>query len=417
MTISVFDDALKNMEKAAEHVKVNPETLLKLRQAQTILEVSIPVRMDDGSLKVFTGYRVQYNRSRGPGKGGIRFHPNVSLDEVKALAFWMTFKCAAVGLPFGGAKGGVIVDPKKLSTRELEHLSRGYIRQIADFIGPNRDIPAPDVYTNERIMAWMMDEYSTICHELVPAVITGKPIALGGSKGRAGATGRGGYYCLKFLEEHLSWNHQMKTVAIQGFGNAGTSLATLLFADGYKIIAVSDSKGGVFSKNGIHIPELIKWKSSGKSISDILNTDYGIAEKLEPITNEELLALDVQLLIPSALEGVLTKENAHKVRAKVIVELANGPVTSEADKILESSQILVIPDIIANAGGVIVSHFEWVQNRMGEYWSEDDVNAKLKKTLFEELRSVYEFKQEHQIDMRTAAYAYALKRLDEAMSY
>lgn len=409
---SYFQDALEYLDQAAKHVSIKEETLLRLQHPHRSLEVSIPVRMDDGSMQIFTGYRVQHSLARGPGKGGIRFHPNVSLDELRALSFWMTFKCAAVGLPFGGAKGGVIVDPKKLSVRELERLSRGYIRQIAEFIGPDLDIPAPDVYTNDTIMAWMMDEYSTIVRKCSPGVITGKPVVLGGSLGRNTATGKGGYFCIKILEEHHQWKAPTQTVAIQGFGNSAQSVAQSLFADGYKIVSISDSKGAIFSSSGLDVPQLIQWKNEGNSV-----VDFKLTQPHEYISNEQLLALDVSILIPAALEGVITHHNAGKIKAKVIVELANGPITYQADQALSKKGCLIIPDILANAGGVIVSHLEWVQNRMGTYWSEDDINSRLKKTITEEFTSIYLFKQDLAIDMRTATYAHALIRLDQAMSF
>lgn len=411
----LYQDALKRLEVAARHVKVQDETLKILQMPHRVIQVSIPVRMDSGKIEIFQGYRVQHSLARGPAKGGIRFHPNVNMDELQALAFWMTFKCAAVGLPYGGGKGGIIVDPKKLSQGEIERLSRGFIRLIADFIGPDLDIPAPDVYTNEQVMGWMVDEYSTIKGSWQPAVITGKPIALGGSNGRGVATGKGGYFCLKILEERSRWTPSKQTVAVQGFGNAGQSLAHSLFRDGYPIVAISDSKGGIYCKEGLDIPKLIEWKNSGHSLSDYLK-EKGHTLKIEPLSNEALLTLDVQILVPAALEEVITKENAQKIKAPIIIELANGPTTSEADAILYKKGCLLVPDILANSGGVSVSYFEWVQNRSGYYWSEEEVTRKLKELLSDEFQSIYALKEDLNIDMRTATYAHALKRLDVAIS-
>ncbi len=301
MTKSIFNDAVKHLDVAAKYAAIDPEALERLKFPRTTLEVSIPVRMDDGTLKVFTGYRVRHDSTRGPTKGGIRFHPNVSLDEVKALAFWMTFKCAVVGIPYGGAKGGIIVDPKTLSKLEIERLSRGYIEMTADFIGPDTDIPAPDVYTNSMIMGWMMDEYSKIKRQHTPAVITGKPIPLGGSLGREDATGRGAYYCIKELEKVREWNPKEMTVAVQGFGNAGQHVAALLHKDGYNIVAVSDSQGGVYRKEGFDIPSLIHAKNETKRVKAVY-CENTVCEEVEAkhITNEELLELDVDILIPAA---------------------------------------------------------------------------------------------------------------------
>ncbi len=417
MANNTFNDALSRLDRAAQFTKVEPETLQQLKHAKAVLEVAVPVRMDDGSLRTFSGYRVRYNDARGPGKGGIRFHPDVDMDEVKALALWMALKCAVVGIPYGGAKGGVAVNPKELSRMELERLSRAFISKIADFIGPDRDIPAPDVYTNPMIMGWMMDEYSKIVGYYCPAVITGKPIALGGSLGRGDATGRGAYYCVKELEKKRGWNPADIKIAVQGFGNAGQHFARLVHRDGYKIVAVSDSKGGIYSAQGFDVPSLIRAKNESQLVQAVYCEDSVCATvPAQQISNEELLALEVDILAPSALENVITKDNAAKVKAKVIVELANGPVTSEADAILNGKDIMVIPDILANAGGVTVSYFEWVQNRAGYYWTESEVHERLQVIMFRSFSAVYDLMLENKIDMRTAAYALAIGRLGDAIS-
>ncbi len=429
MTNDIFTDAITRLDKAAEYANIDAEALLKLRTPKSILEVSIPVRMDNGSLQVFKGYRVRHDDTRGPTKGGIRFHPNVHLAEVKALAFWMTCKCAVVGIPFGGGKGGVIVDPKKLSRLELERLSRGYIEAVADFIGPETDIPAPDVYTNAMIMGWMMDEYSKIRRQRTPAVITGKPIPLGGSLGRSDATGRGTYYCIKELERIRGWNPEDIRVAVQGFGNAGQHVARLLFADGYRIVAISDSQGGILRNSGIDITCAIKHKNAGRNVysersvcgcpicgSIECHCKTGDDSNGSSITNEELLELDVDLLIPAALEDQITGDNAARVKAAVIVEVANGPTTADADDILNSKGILVIPDILANAGGVTVSYFEWVQNRAGDYWTVDKVESRLHKIMSLEFNAIHDLMTDRGIDMRTAAYAHSISRLGKAIA-
>ncbi|RMG32752.1 MAG: Glu/Leu/Phe/Val dehydrogenase [Planctomycetota bacterium] len=417
MSANTFEDAIRRLDTAAAHIDIDPEALEKLKHPAAVIQVSIPVRMDDGSLRVFTGYRVRHDDTRGPGKGGIRYHPNVDIDETKALAFWMTCKCACVGLPFGGAKGGVTVNPKELSPMELERLSRGFIEEIADFIGPEIDIPAPDVYTNAMIMGWMMDEYSKIHRRRIPDAITGKPIPLGGSHGREDATGRGAYYCIKQLEQIHAWKPQQIRVAIQGFGNAGQSVAALLHADGYRIVAVSDSQGGIYSPEGFDVPSLIYAKNTQKRLQAVY-CEGTVCEAVEAqrITNAELLELDVDILIPAALEGQITAENASRVRASVIVEVANGPVTSEADTILRDRKVLIVPDILANAGGVTVSYFEWVQNRTGYYWTREEVYNKLRDVMTREFVSVHRRATETGIDLRTAAYAQALQRIGDAVA-
>lgn len=406
----IFTDAISRLNKACENTNVSDDALEQLKHPKQILEVSIPVRMDDGSLKVFTGFRVRHMDSRGPTKGGIRFHPDVSREEVMALAFWMTFKCAVVGIPYGGGKGGVIVDPRTLSPAELERLSRGYMSKIADFVGPDLDIPAPDVYTNPMIMGWMMDEYSKIKRCSVPAVITGKPVAMGGSLGRDDATGRGAYYCVKEWEHKHQKSPRNLTVAVQGFGNAGQHIANLLHGDGYKIVAISDSRGGIFDKNGLDIPELIQRKIKTGKVS---NPEI---ESEAAISNAELLELGVDILIPSALENQITEKNASNIKASVIVEVANGPVTSQADMILSEKNCLVMPDILANAGGVVVSYYEWVQNRAGMYWDVEEVHSKLKLTMGKAFNRVDQIMSEKKTDMRTAAYIAALSALDESLS-
>ena len=425
----IFANALQRLNRAARFADLDAEALLRLKTPKQVLEVSIPVRMDDGALQVFHGYRVRYDDTRGPTKGGIRFHPNVHPGEVKALAFWMTCKCAVVGIPFGGGKGGVSVDPKQLSRLELERLSRGFVERVADFIGPETDVPAPDVYTNVMIMGWMMDEYSKIRRQRTPAVITGKPIPLGGSLGRDDATGRGAYYCIKELERIRGWTPAEIRVAVQGFGNAGQHVARLLHADGYRTVAISDSHGGIVREEGIDIPCAIEHKNSGESVYSQTTVcacpvcgsadcccDESNKSTGRQITNDELLELDVDVLIPAALENQITAENADRVRAPVIVEVANGPTTPEADEILEANRKLIVPDILANAGGVTVSYFEWVQNKAGYYWTVNEVHSRLHEIMAREFNAVYDLMTRHDIDMRTAAYAHALSRLGDAIS-
>lgn len=415
MTGSLFADASKRLEKALKYVFLSDDTIEHLKYPKASLAVAIPVRMDDGSLKVFQGYRVRYDDTRGPTKGGIRYHPNVCMDEVQSLAFWMTFKCAVLNLPYGGAKGGITVNPKVLSKMELERLSRGYIDAIADFIGPDTDIPAPDVYTNPMIMGWMMDQYSIIKRQITPAVVTGKPLSMGGSLGRETATAMGAFFVIETIMSKLEKKPAETTVAVQGFGNAGSIIAELVAKAGYKVVAVSDSQGGVYAKKGLDIPSIRRYKASSKGIKAVYceGTVCNIVEH-EVITNEDLLALDVDILIPSALENQITEENVNNVKAKYIFEVANGPVTSGADKILEEKGIHVFPDILVNAGGVTVSYFEWVQNRSGLYWTLDEVNQRLKEKMVLETERIWEISQELGVSMRTAAYVHALNRLGEA---
>ncbi|MHC4232339.1 MAG: Glu/Leu/Phe/Val family dehydrogenase [Planctomycetota bacterium] len=412
----LFQDAIGRLDAASAYAKIDQEALERLKYPKAILQVSIPLRMDDGSLKMLTGYRVRHDDARGPTKGGIRYHPDVTLAEVKALAFWMTCKCAVVGIPFGGAKGGIKVHPKELTPLELERLSRGYIRRVADFIGPETDIPAPDVYTNAMVMGWMMDEYSKIQRQHCPAVITGKPIPLGGSEGREDATGRGAYYCIKELEKIRQLKPEKTRIAIQGFGNAGRHAARLLHQDGYKIVAVSDSKGGIYNPDGFDVPSLIHFKNKTREVKAVYckGTVCEIVEA-DAITNEELLELNVDILIPAALENQVTEHNAPKIKAPVIVEIANGPTTPEADEILTSSGALIVPDILANAGGVTVSYFEWVQNKSGLYWPELEVQDRLKQIIAREFNALYGMSSEKDISMRTAAYAQALSRIGRAI--
>ena len=413
---NIFADAIQRLDRAFEHAQIDEEAVEKLKHPKSVLEVSIPVRMDDGSLRIFTGYRVRHDDTRGPTKGGIRYHPGVNLAEVKALAFWMTFKCAVAGLPYGGGKGGVIVNPKELSRLELERLSRGFIEQIADFIGPDTDVPAPDVYTNPMIMGWMMDEYSKIHRRRTPAVITGKPIPLGGTVGRVDATGRGAYYCIKELERKRGWNPENIRVAVQGFGNAGQHVSHLLHTDGYRVVAVSDSRGGIYKEDGFDIPSLMHVKNESRRLQAVYCTG-SVCETIESdsISNEELLELDVDILIPAALENQITSENADQIKAPIVIEVANGPTTSDADAKLNERGILVVPDIVASAGGVTVSYFEWVQNKAGYYWTLDQVQQRLHEIMAREFNAVYDLMEAKSLDMRTAAYALGLSRIGEAI--
>jgi glutamate dehydrogenase (NADP+) len=417
MSESLFADASRRLERALKYVSLSEDTTERLKYPKSSLIVSIPVRMDNGSLRIFQGYRVRYDETRGPTKGGIRFHPHVTLDEVQSLAFWMTFKCAVLSLPFGGAKGGITLNPKELSKMELERLSRGYIDAIADFIGPDVDIPAPDVYTNPMIMGWMMDQYNIITRKLNPGVITGKPVNIGGSLGRDTATATGAFFVIEQLLPKFNQNPQDTTVAIQGFGNAGAELAELLWKRGYKVVAISDSQGGIYAKTGLDIPSIRQFKEMNKNIKALYceGSVCHIVEH-EVITNEDLLTLDVDVLIPAALENQITEKNAQDIKAKFIFEVANGPTTSAADRVLEEKGIHVIPDILVNAGGVTVSYFEWVQNRSGFYWSLEEVNQRLKDKMFAETEAIWRISQELSVPMRTAAYIHGLNRLGDAIN-
>jgi len=416
MTQTLFADASKRLEKALQYVAISEDAGERLKHPKTSLTASIPVRMDDGSLRVFQGYRVRYDDTRGPGKGGVRYHPNVTLDEVQSLAFWMTFKCALLNLPFGGAKGGINLNPKELSKPELERLSRGYIEAIADFIGPDVDILAPDVYTNEMIMGWMMDQYSIIRRQISPGVVTGKPITMGGSVGRNAATGTGAFYIIEALLPKFDHFPANTTVAIQGLGNAGMVVAESLYRAGYIIVALSDSQGGIYNEKGLDLPGVLAYKRKHRTVSQLYCSDTicDLGDNLR-LSNEELLGLDVDVLIPAALENQITASNAAQIQARFVFEVANGPINSDADVILNGKGIQVFPDILVNAGGVTVSYFEWVQNRSGLYWDLATVNGHLQTKMVTEALTVWDLSQTLGIDLRTAAYVQALNRLGEAL--
>ncbi len=416
MSHSLLSDANQRLEKALQYVAIDEDVAERLRFPKASLIVSIPVRMDDGTLRIFQGYRVRYDDSRGPTKGGVRYHPGVSLDEVQSLAFWMTFKCAVLNLPFGGAKGGITLNPKELSKFELERLTRGYIDAIADFIGPDVDIPAPDVYTNQMVMGWMMDQYSIIQRKITPAVVTGKPVSMGGSLGRETATAMGAFFVMQNALTRINRKPEDTTVAVQGFGNAGAIIAELLYSAGYNVVAVSDSKGGIFAPQGLDIPSLRHIKDSSRTLKAVYckgticsDVDHTV------ITNEQLLELDVDVLVPAALENQITAENGDRIKARYVFEVANGPITSEADTILEAKGIQVFPDILVNAGGVTVSYFEWVQNRNGLYWSLEEVNNRLEKSITLEAERIWAIAQDLNVSLRTAAYIHALNRLGDAI--
>lgn len=409
--MSLFENTLQQMANAARVIDLDTNIEEALRHPERILEVSIPVKMDNGALRVFRGFRVQHNSVRGPYKGGIRFHPEVDMDEVKALATWMTIKCSVVGIPLGGAKGGVVVNPKELSQRELESLTRQYTIALADFIGPETDVPAPDVYTNPQIMAWIADEYSKVKGKNVPGVVTGKNLAVGGSEGRDSATSQGGVYVLEeWLKLHDKKPEEM-TVAVQGFGNAGFHIARLLDEAGFKVIAVSDSQGALNCSGGLHPDKAMSCKIEHGHVGEC----FVAGQSCTRITNEELISLDCDILVLAAMENQVTKENADKVKAKLILELANGPITPEADKILESKDIRVIPDILANAGGVTVSYFELVQNKMNYYWTAEEVQEKLQIIMRKAWASVWENAKKYDVPYRTAAFITAMQRLEEAI--
>ncbi len=411
--LNPWEVALKQLDKAAKVMNLDPGIHAILAQPKRVLEVELPVRMDDGSIKVFTGWRVQHNDARGPFKGGIRYHPNTDVDEVKALAMWMTWKTAVVDIPFGGAKGGIRVDPHKLSLGELERLTRRYAYMIAPIIGVDRDIPAPDVYTSPREMAWIMDTYSMLKGYPEPGVITGKPLEVGGSEGRIEATARGLQYTVEEALKVLNIDPKNATAAVQGYGNAGYYSAKFMHELGMKVVAVSDTRGAIYNPDGLDPDAVLKHKKETGSVKD-----FPGSTPLDPdpkVGNEKLLALDVDVLIPAAIENVITKENADDVKAKLIAEAANGPTTPEADQILFEKGVLIIPDILANAGGVTVSYFEWVQARIREWWDIDTVRQKLRAKMTKAFRDVYNKHKEMNIDMRTAALVLAVSRVVKAM--
>lgn len=406
---NLLDQALVRLDEAAAHLSIDPDVIEKLKYARETAKARLMIRMDDGSRKSFIAWRCRYDDTRGPTKGGIRFHPDSDVYEVETLAFWMTFKCAVMNLPYGGGKGAVRVDPRQLSKAELERLSRAYMQAFARVIGPNRDIPAPDVYTNSMIMGWMADEYAQIVGQTEPAVITGKPIALGGSLGRDDATARGGYYLVRDLAADLGLG-QAARVAVQGFGNAGQHIAHLFAGDGHKIVAVSDSSGAVKCATGLNVQKLLAAKANGQSVISTAGQDGH-----ELMSADDLVGIDCDILAPAALENMIHEGNAAHIKAKIVLELANGPVTSEADAILEKNGIVVLPDILANAGGVTVSYFEWVQNRQGFYWTLEEIHERLKTIVEREGRAIWNTSREKNISMRTAAYVHALGRLAEAI--
>ncbi|QKT03732.1 Glu/Leu/Phe/Val dehydrogenase [Ectothiorhodospiraceae bacterium 2226] len=420
MAQKIFDDIQHHLNDIFQYMDVPEDVRSRLSVPKLALSVSIPVRMDDGRLEIFKGYRVQYDDTIGPYKGGIRFHPGVNMDEVTALSFWMTIKTAVVGLPYGGAKGGVKVNAKALSRMELERLSRGYIRHIADVIGPSRDIPAPDLYTNATVMGWMADEYAQIQRRQVPDVITGKPVRLHGSQGRESATGRGALYTLLQWAERRGMKPSATTVAVQGFGNAGYHFARLAREAGFKIVAVSDSSGAIHTRKGIDPDRIMYFKRQRSSMHEMMYADGAICDLDDPscvtLSNAELLELDVDVLALAALENQITIENAPRVRAKHIIELANGPVTSEADTLLFERGIPVLPDVLCNAGGVTVSYFEWVQNRSGYYWSAEEIYDRLKQMMEPQANQVFAMAEHREIPLRTAAYVHALHRIAGAIS-
>jgi glutamate dehydrogenase (NAD(P)+) len=400
---SIFNAMLQEFDGAARLLGLDPGIWKILTHPKRQITVSCPVQMDNGEIEVFTGYRVQYNITLGPAKGGIRYHPDVSLDEVTALAAWMTWKCAVAHVPFGGGKGGIICDPTRMSRRELEALTRRYVAEIVDAIGPDKDVPAPDVNTNDQVMAWIMDTYSMHVGHTSTAVVTGKPVELGGSLGRREATGRGVMITTREAARHLKLNIKQATVAVQGFGNVGSVSADLLSRLGAKIVAVTDWKGGVYDAGGLDIRRLLDYSKQHKSVDGYPGG--------EPIENADLFKLDVDVLVPAAMENQITMDNAPDIRAKVIVEGANGPTTPDAHKHLHERGVFVIPDILANAGGVTTSYFEWVQDRHGYFWTEEEVNTRLEAKMCEAFDDVLQTSLKYKTDLRTAAYVVAINRV------
>ena len=406
--LNPFMIAKQQFNRAADYLELDLSMRHVLENAKRQLIVSIPVKMDGGDVQVFEGYRVQHNIARGPAKGGIRYHPNVTLDEVKALASWMTWKCATVGIPYGGGKGGVICDPKSLSKNELERLTRRYAFEIAPIIGPDRDIPAPDVYTDEQTMAWIMDTISMVRGHTELGVVTGKPISLGGSQGRFEATARGCLYALREACRVKGMELKNSRVAVHGFGNAGANIARLVAEDGARVIAACDSKAGIYSSTGIDIGAALKHKAATRSLAGVPGT--------KEISPEDVLGIDCDILLPSALENTITLKNVGQVKAKIIAELANGPTTPGADRVFENDDVFLVPDILANAGGVTVSYYEWVQDQNSFFWSEKLINDTLEQTITTAFNSVYETSKRYDTDMRTGAYILAVGRVVEATS-
>ena len=422
MPTNPLKDAIAKLTKAAKVGGLDQRTVTSLEHPNKVVHVDFPVQMDNGETRFFQGFRVQHNNSRGPYKGGIRYHNQVDMDEVKALAIWMSLKTALLDLPFGGAKAGVEVDPKTLSEKELERLTRAFTGAIFVDIGPNLDIPAPDLNTNPKIMGWILAEYSELAGKATPAVVTGKPVELGGSEGRPTATGKGGFFVLEQALEKLGMKLPL-TVAVQGFGNVGAEIATELFEAGFKIVALSDSKGGVFLESGMDVHAIAECKKENgtlagcycvNSVCDIRNKEKFVGKDL---TQEELLELPVDILVPAALEEVITKDNADKIKAKVVLEMANGPTTAEADEILHKKGVVLIPDILANAGGVTVSFFEWYQNIYDEHWPLGKVNDELKKKMIQAFGQVWQLSQQKKTDLRVAAYILAVRALAQAQKW
>ncbi len=405
-------DVLKStqivIQQALDKLGYPQEVYELLKEPIRMMTVKIPIRMDDGTVKVFTGYRAQHNDAVGPTKGGIRFHPNVTEKEVKALSIWMSLKCGIVDLPYGGGKGGIVCDPRDMSFRELERLSRGYVRAISQIVGPTKDIPAPDVFTNSQIMAWMMDEYSRIDEFNSPGFITGKPLVLGGSHGRETATAKGVTICIREAARRKGINIEGARVVVQGFGNAGSYLAKFMYDAGAKVIGISDAYGALHDPNGLDIDYLLDRRDS-----------FGTVTKLftNTITNKELLELDCDILVPAAIENQITEDNAPHIKAKIIVEAANGPTTLRATNILTERGILLVPDVLASAGGVTVSYFEWVQNNQGYYWTEEEVEERLEKVMVKSFGSVYEMSQVRKVNMRLAAYMVGVRKMAEASRF
>jgi glutamate dehydrogenase (NAD(P)+) len=406
--LNPFEIAKQQFTRAADYLDLDQSLRNVLQSPKRQLIVSIPVKMDGGEVKVFEGYRVQHNIARGPAKGGIRYHPNVTLDEVKALASWMTWKCATVGIPYGGGKGGVICDPKSMSRNELERLTRRYAFEIAPIIGPDRDIPAPDVYTDEQTMAWIMDTISMVRGHTELGVVTGKPVSLGGSLGRSEATARGCLYALREACAVKGMSLKGARVAVHGFGNAGANIARLVAADGALVVAACDSKAGLYAEKGIDVPAALKHKAATSSLAGLPGT--------KEISPEDIIGVDCDILLPSALENAITLANVGRVKAKIIAELANGPTTPGADQVLADEGVFLIPDILANAGGVTVSYYEWVQDQNSFFWSEDQINKTLEQTMRTAFKLVHETSERYQTDMRIGAYILAVDRVAEATS-